>query len=49
MLSSVTLTEMVSHYRRVRGIDPDALGLHKPSKEFQGKTLIHKFPSKKDS
>ena len=49
MLSSVTLTEMVSHYRKVRGINPDALGLHTPSKEFQGKTLTHKYPSKKDS
>lgn len=49
MLSSVTLTEMVSHYRKVRGINPDALGLHAPSKEFQGKVLIHKYPSKKDS
>ena len=49
MLSSVTLTEMVSHYRKVRGINPDALGLKTPSKEFQGKTLTHKYPSKKDS
>lgn len=49
MLSSVTLTEMVSHYRKVRGINPDALGLHAPSKEFQGKKLIHKYQSKKDS
>ena len=49
MLSSVTLTEMVSHYRKVRGINPDALGLKPPSKEFQGKTLTHKYPSKKDS
>ena len=49
MLSSVTLTEMVSHYRKVRGINPDALGLKTPSKEFQGKTLTHKYTSKKDS
>ena len=27
ILSSVTLTEMVSHYRKAKGIDPDALGI----------------------
>lgn len=48
ILSSVSLTEMVSHYRKARGISPNTLGLHKPSKEFQIKVLIHKKPIKKD-
>lgn len=47
MLSSVTLTEMVSHYRKVKGIDPDQLGLYTPNKEFAGKTLTYK--PKKDN
>lgn len=46
MLSSVTLTEMVSHYRKVRGINPDQLGLHVPKKENQGKKLT--YTPKKD-
>lgn len=33
MLSSVCLTEMVSYYRRVRGINPDELTLALPSKQ----------------
>jgi hypothetical protein len=49
MLSSVTLTEMVSHYRKVRGIDPDQLGLHTPSREFSGKSLTFKYQTKKDN
>ena len=28
MLSSVTLTEMVAHYRKARGINPNVLGIH---------------------
>ena len=37
MLSSVTITEMVSHYRKARGINPNQLGLHVTKKENQGK------------
>lgn len=49
MLSSVTLTEMVSHYRKVRGINPDQLGLHIPRKDDKGKSLTLRFTtSKKD-
>lgn len=50
MLSSVTLTEMVSHYRRVRGIDPDALSLEIPKKDEKNKSLSLRLDSqtKKD-
>lgn len=50
MLSSVSLTEMVSHYRRVRGIDPDALSLEIPKKEEKNKSLSLRLDSqtKKD-
>ena len=48
MLSSVTLTEMVSHYRRVRGINPDALGIEAPKKDSQGKSLGLRYTRKDD-
>ncbi len=48
MLSSVTLTEMVSQYRKARGINPDQLGLHLPRKDENGKALTLKFTTKKD-
>lgn len=48
MLSSVTLTEMVSHYRRVRGINPDALGIKAPKKDQQGQSLGLRFTRKDD-
>lgn len=44
MLSSVTLTEMISHLRRVRKIDPDELGLDEMVKPSLNKAL--NYPSK---
>lgn len=46
MLSSVTLTEMVSHYRRVRGINPDALGMEAPKKIQGSKPLGLRYTRK---
>lgn len=48
MLSSVTLTEMVSHYRKVRRINPDALSIENPSKESGNKSLVLRFTTQKD-
>ncbi len=48
MLSSVTLTEMVSHYRKAKGINPDQLGIYTPKKDINGTTLTLRFTRKND-
>ena len=40
MLSSVSLTEMVSYYRKVRGINPDELNLSNTTKQKK-QVVVH--------